>query len=321
VLGDAVVDTALAALRAKLARLDSPGQQLRPVTVLFADVVESTTLSRRLDPEDVHAIMDGALQHFTSIVEAQYGRVLQYAGDGLLAVFGAVEAHEDDPERAVRAGLEILDEAKRLAAQVQARHGYDGFNTRVGIHTGPVLLGGGVDAEGSIRGIAVNIAARMEQSAPSGGLRISHTTYRHVRSAFEVLEEPPILVKGIPDPVRSYVVLGVKAKTFGATNRGVAEDARRCGVETVAVSRELNAHAESSADASPTWRASEESPPPPRAGLCRVARPAAFSAPATAHVPRRRYRSEARRADRRDRGGLPAPRGPGLRSASAAPTG
>jgi class 3 adenylate cyclase/tetratricopeptide (TPR) repeat protein len=233
VLGDAVVDTALAALRAKLARLDSPGQQLRPVTVLFADVVESTALSRRLDPEDVHAIMDGALQHFTSIVEAQHGRVLQYAGDGLLAVFGAVEAHEDDPERAVRAGLEILDEAKRLAAQVLARHGYDGFNTRVGIHTGPVLLGGGVDAEGSIRGIAVNIAARMEQSAPSGGLRISHTTYRHVRSAFEVVEEPPILVKGIPDPVRSYVVLGVKAKTFGATNRGVD------GVETPLIGREV----------------------------------------------------------------------------------
>jgi class 3 adenylate cyclase len=158
--------------------------------------------------------MDGALQRFTSIVESHQGRVLQYAGDSLLAVFGAVLAHEDDPERAVRAGLGILEEAKRLAGQVQARHGYDDFNMRVGIHTGPALLGGGVDAEGSIRGIAVHIAARMEQTAPAGGLRISHTTYRHVRGVFEISEEPPILIKGIPDPLRSYVVLGVKAKTL-----------------------------------------------------------------------------------------------------------
>ena len=232
VLGDAVVDTALAALRARLARLGTPKQQLRPVTVLFTDVVGSTSLSRRLDPEDIHAIMDGALQHFTSIVESQHGRVLQYAGDSLLAVFGAVEAHEDDPERAVRAGIAILDEAKRLALEVQVRHGYDGFNMRVGIHTGPVLLGGGVDADGSIRGIAVHIAARMEQSAPTGGLRISHTTYRHVRGLFDVAEEPAIAVKGIPDPLRSYVVLRAKPRIFGAANRGVD------GVETPLIGRE-----------------------------------------------------------------------------------
>src|SRR2546427_3897825 len=143
VLGDAVVDTALAALRARLARLDIPDQQLKPVTMLFADVVESTRLSRRLEPEDIQTIMDGALRHFTSIVESQRGQVFQYAGDGLLAVFGAVEAREDDPECAVRAGLGILEEAKRIAVEIQARHGHDIFNVRVGIHTGPVLLGGG----------------------------------------------------------------------------------------------------------------------------------------------------------------------------------
>ena len=233
VLGDAVVDTALAALRARLARLGAPEQQLRSVTILFTDVVGSTTLSRRLDPEDIHAIMDGALQRFTSIVESQQGRVLQYAGDSVLAVFGSLDAHEDDPERAVRAGLGILDEAKRLAVEVQARHGYDGFSLRVGVHTGSVLLGGGVDAEGSIRGVAVNIAARMEQTAPAGSLRISHTTYRHVRSMVEVSEEPPILVKGIPEPLRSYVVLGIKPKTFGATSRGVD------GIETPLIGREV----------------------------------------------------------------------------------
>jgi len=231
-LGDAVVDTALAALRARLARLDVPEQQLKPVTILFADVVESTRLSRRLEPEDIQAVMDGALRRFTSIVESQRGRVFQYAGDGLLAVFGSVEAREDDPERSVRAGLSILDEAKQLAVEVQTRHGHDVFNVRVGIHTGPVLLGGGVDAEGSIRGIAVNIAARMEQSAPMGGLRISQTTYRHVRGLFDVSEEPPIAVKGIPASLRSYVVSDARPNVSGATSRGVD------GVETPLIGRE-----------------------------------------------------------------------------------
>jgi len=221
VLGDAVVDTALAALRARLARLDTPEQQLRPVTILFTDVVGSTSVSQRLDPEDIHVLMDGALQRFTAIIESRRGRVLQYAGDSVLAVFGALEAREDDAERAVLAGLQILDEARRLGLQARERHGHGDFNVRVGVHTGPVLLGGGVDAHGTIRGIAVNIAARMEQAAPAGQLRISHTTYRHVRGLFEVSEEPPLSVKGIAVPIRSYLVLGARLRAIDASLRGL----------------------------------------------------------------------------------------------------
>ena len=169
-LGDAAVDAVLAPLRAQLAALQAgadpaapaPAQTLRQVTVLFLDVVGSTTLSQHLDPEDIHALMDGALARSTSIVEALQGNVLLYAGDSLLAVFGADEAHEDDAERAVRAGLALLDEGKRQGQAVAQRHGHDGFNQRVGIHTGGVLLGGGVDADSSIRGMTVNVAARME---------------------------------------------------------------------------------------------------------------------------------------------------------------
>jgi predicted ATPase/class 3 adenylate cyclase len=236
VLGDAIAEMAIAPLREKLAAAlalaGSREQRLKSVTVLFMDVVGSTDLSRQLDPEDVHTMMDGALERLTAIVRSQQGRVLQYAGDSLLAVFGADQAHEDDPERAVRAGLAIVEEAPLLAARVKAEHGLDGFNLRVGINTGPVLLGGGVDAEGSIRGISVNIAARMEQTAPPGTLRISHDTYRHVRGVFEVEPQPPIAVKGITEPVRSYLVLRAKPRAFRVANRGLE------GIETRMVGRD-----------------------------------------------------------------------------------
>ena len=140
------------------------------------------------------------------------GKVLQYAGDNILAAFGADEAREDDAERAVRCGLALLELGKALGAEVQAAHGHDGFNVRVGIHTGGVLLGGGVDAEGSIRGIAVNIAARMEQTAPAGALRISHDTYAQVRGLFEVERQEPLAVKGVDEPIQSYLVLRAKPR-------------------------------------------------------------------------------------------------------------
>ena len=228
-LGDAVVDAALAPLRTRLASLSSaqpaasaPAEQtLRQVSVLFLDIVGSTTLSQRLDPEDVHAVMDGALACCTGIVESHRGKVLQYAGDSLLAVFGAHEASENDAERAVRAGLALLEEGRRQGRQIQRQHGYEGFSVRIGLHTGGVLLGGGIDNEGSIRGITVNIAARMEQTAPPGALRISHDTYSHVRGVFDVERQAPIHVKGLDEPLVTYLVQRAKPRAFRVATRGI----------------------------------------------------------------------------------------------------
>ncbi len=128
--------------------------------MLVLDVVGSTALTRQLDPEDVLEIMDGALQRFAPVVAQHGGRVLQYAGDSVLAAFGADAAREDDAERAVHAVLALLATAREHAVQVQQQHGHAGFDVRVGVHTGHVLLGGGVDEEGTIRGFTVNIAAR-----------------------------------------------------------------------------------------------------------------------------------------------------------------
>ncbi|MCE9657533.1 MAG: AAA family ATPase [Burkholderiales bacterium] len=231
VLGDSVVDAALAGLRAQLgalqaasaeaAELPAPTQALRLVSILFLDIVGSTTLAQHLDPEDVHALMDGALQRFTAIVRQHGGRVLQYAGDNLLAGFGAGEVHEDDADRAVRCGLALLAEGRAVGGEVLAAHGHGGFDVRVGIHSGNVLLGGGVEAEGTIRGNAVNVAARMEQSAPPGGLLMSVDTYRLVQGRFDVQEGQALRVKGIEAPILTYRVERERPREAHGVHRGV----------------------------------------------------------------------------------------------------
>ena len=226
-LGDAVVDAMLAPARARLAALvdaaalPEPAQTLKQVSILFLDVVGSTTLAQRLDPEAINAVMDNALARGTAVVQAHRGKVLQYAGDNILAAFGADESREDDAERAVHCGLALLELGKLLGAEVQAAHGHAGFNLRLGVHTGGVLLGGGVDAQGTVRGSAVNIAARMEQTAPAGAFRISHDTYAQVRGLFEVDAQEPLIVKGLDAPVRSYLVVRAKPRSFRIRTRGI----------------------------------------------------------------------------------------------------
>ena len=234
-LGNAVVDAALAPLRQQVAALApaAAAQQVRQVTVLFLDIVGSTSLSQRLDPEETAEIMDGALARFSAVVQAQGGRVLQYAGDNLLAAFGADGAREDDAERGVRAGLALLEAARDEAAAVARRKPGAGFGVRVGLHTGPVLLGGGVNAEGTIRGLTVNIAARMEQTAPAGGLRISHDTWRQVRGLFVVQAQDPIEVKGVASPMQTYLVQGLLPRAFRVPTRGID------GVEVAMVGRDV----------------------------------------------------------------------------------
>ena len=245
-LGDTAVDLAVAGLRAKLAALAAPlsplpasppapvapAQILKQVTILFLDAVGFTALSQRLDPEAIGAVMDDALARGTTLVQEHGGRVLQYAGDNILAAFGANGAREDDAERAVHCGLALLALGTTLSAEVLTAHDHNGFNIRVGIHTGDVLLGGGVDADGSIRGMAVNIAARMEQTAPAGTLRISQDTWALVRGDFDAEAQPPIIVKGRDEPIATWLVKAVKPRALRLPGRGIA------GLETPLVGRE-----------------------------------------------------------------------------------
>ena len=243
-LGSVVVDAMLAGLRARLSALaapaalpSEPAQTLKQVSILFLDLVGSTALAQRLDPEATSAVMDDALGRGTALVAAHHGKVLQYAGDNILAAFGADEAREDDAERAVHCALALLELGKTLGTEVQVAHGHAGFNLRVGIHTGGVLLGGGVNAEGSIRGSAVNIAARMEQTAPAGALRISHDTYAQVRGLFEVDAQEPLSIKGVDVPVQSYLVKRAKPRSFRIGTRGIE------GVATKMIGRDAELEA------------------------------------------------------------------------------
>jgi class 3 adenylate cyclase len=243
-LGDQVVDAALAPLQRRLDELTAllaareeppptePVQQRKLVTLLFMDIVDSTPLTRQMDPEDVMEIIDGALKHLAEPVTAHGGRVTRFMGDGFLSVFGAPRAGEDDPERAVRAGLAILSLASEIAAELEEAWDIQGFNVRVGISTGLVMLGGETEGEDTLMGAAVNLAARLESAAPPGGLLISHDTYRHVRGVFDVEPLEPITTKGFDEPVQVYRVLRARPRAFRLYTRGVE------GVETRMVGRE-----------------------------------------------------------------------------------
>ena len=218
-----------------LATRGQVGHERRTVTILFSDVKGSTAMAQHLDPEEVLEIMDGAFDVLIEPVYRYEGTLARLMGDAVLAFFGAPIAHEDDPERAIRAALEIIAGAREYAARLEQERGISDFNVRVGIHTGLVVVGEvGTDlrVEYTAMGDAVNLAARMEQSAPPGGILVTHDTYRHVRGVFDVQPQEPLLVKGRDEPVHTYLVQQAKPRAFRKPVRGVE------GIETRMVGRE-----------------------------------------------------------------------------------
>ncbi len=157
------------------------------VTVLFADVVGSTSMGEELDPEQIAEIMNGAFAFMNSAVAKYGGTVARLMGDAILAFFGAPAAHEDDPERAVRAGLEIQSLAREYAQSVKRDYDVD-FNVRVGINTGLAVLtmvGDQIKTEYTAMGDTTNLAARLQSAAAPCTVLVSADTYRLVKHAFE----------------------------------------------------------------------------------------------------------------------------------------
>jgi class 3 adenylate cyclase len=185
----------------------------RIITALFCDVAGSTAMAERLDPEEWADIMNRAFELLTAPVARYEGTVARLMGDALLAFFGAPTAHEDDPQRAILAGLDIIEAVAPLRAELKRQHDLD-FNVRVGINTGPVVVGdvgSAVASEYTAMGDAVNVAARMEQTAHPGTIRVSGDTYRVVAPLFEFEPLGRIEVKGKGEPVEAFRVVAVKA--------------------------------------------------------------------------------------------------------------
>ncbi|MDX1417464.1 MAG: adenylate/guanylate cyclase domain-containing protein, partial [Candidatus Promineifilaceae bacterium] len=162
VLGDAVVNTALAALQAQLARLDErdqTAQKRKLATVMFMDMAGHTALIRDLDLEDQLEVVDQALTLLSEPVKAFGGHITRYQGDGFKAVFGLPHGDEHDPDHAIRAALAIQSRAREIAADLEKRWNIQGFQIRVGIDTGMVIAGGIIEGQDSISGPPVNLAA------------------------------------------------------------------------------------------------------------------------------------------------------------------
>src|SRR5215207_4692180 len=196
------------------------------VTVLFADVVDSTAMGERLDPEQVIEIMNGAFA-FLNVAVAKYdGTVARLMGDAVLAFFGAPVAHEDDAERAVRAGLEIQAAAKDYGRAIKANYGVD-FNVRVGINTGLAVLavvGDEIKTEYTAMGDTTNVASRLQGAAAPGSVLISAGTYHLVKQLFEFKPRGAIEVKGKSAPIETYEVLAprdVPGKVRGLEGEGL----------------------------------------------------------------------------------------------------
>jgi class 3 adenylate cyclase/predicted ATPase len=184
---------------------DTAGAARRQLTVMFCDLVGSTALSTRLDPEDLREIISAYHRTVAQIVHESDGFIAKYMGDGVLIYFGYPRAHEDDAERAMRAGLGLVDAVGRLdigSVKLQAR---------VGIATGLVVVGDvtgeGSAQEQSIFGDTPNLAARLQALAEPGAVIVAASTHRLAGNLFEYRELGAVELKGIAAPVAAWQVL------------------------------------------------------------------------------------------------------------------
>lgn len=185
----------------------SPGAERRQLTIMFCDLVGSTALASRLDLEDLREVIGGYHRDVEKVVSRFDGFVAKYMGDGVLAYFGYPQAHEDDAERAIRAGLEIVTTARPVPVAPDGR-----LRVRIGIATGLVvvgdLVGAGEAHERGVVGETPNLAARLQTRAEPGSVVIDAGTHKLTGDIFEYEELGEVELKGFVDPVAAWRVRG-----------------------------------------------------------------------------------------------------------------
>jgi predicted ATPase/class 3 adenylate cyclase len=165
-------------------------EQRKVVTILFADVVGSTSLAAHADPEVVRSVMSRYFKRIANVAEAYGGTVEKFAGDAAMVVFGVPMVHDDDAERAVRAAIEIRDAAD--------------MSVRVGVNTGEAVAAATDDKQFMVSGDTVNVAARLQQGAEPGEVVVGELTHQLTRDAIHYEPREPVVARGKPEPIRAY---------------------------------------------------------------------------------------------------------------------
>jgi class 3 adenylate cyclase len=190
--------------------VDAPVEERRTITVLFTDIVGSTATAEQLDPEDVRARLAVYYARVRSELEHYGGSVEKFIGDAVVALFGAPIAHEDDPERAVRAALAV----REAISELNEADDWLDLKIRTGVNTGEalVVLGARVgEGEGMTAGDVMNTAARLQSNAPVDGIVVGEATYRATAHVIEYREATAIVAKGKAEPVPVWELVGAKA--------------------------------------------------------------------------------------------------------------
>jgi len=187
---------------------DANAGERRQITVMFCDLVDSTVLGQRLDPEELQRVIRAYQDACAQVVRRYEGHLAQYAGDGLLVYFGYPHAHEDDAERALQAGLAIVDAIARVNTDLAATRVR--LAVRIGVHSGVVVAGttGGPEPEKQMFGHTMNLAARIQSGAPPDSVVASAATLRLVAGRFVTRDLGARDMKGIAEPVAIHQVIG-----------------------------------------------------------------------------------------------------------------
>jgi class 3 adenylate cyclase/predicted ATPase len=189
--------------------VDAPREDRREVAVIFADVTGFTAICERLDPEEIHTLMNGCFVGLTQAIQTEEGCIDRYLGDAVMAIFGAPVAHEDDPVRACRAALAMQGFVEKFSEEWEAGTGVS-LKIRIGIHCGLVVAGVlGSDARMvyGARGDTMNIAARLQGIAPPGGILVSNDVVNRIGRLFEYGPAQQVTAKGKSNPIEAYELL------------------------------------------------------------------------------------------------------------------
>ncbi|HSH04973.1 MAG TPA: adenylate/guanylate cyclase domain-containing protein [Anaerolineae bacterium] len=223
VLGDAVVDASIAALQKQLTALTTANNtqtpQRKQITVLFARVAGLTTLIHHIDIEEVSHLTNQLWTTLDNIVTEHQGQIDKHIGDTLMAIWGREQTQENDPYQAAKAALSLQNETADFIKQYNLNQ----LTLHIGINTGLAILGEvGSIGEYTAIGDTVNVASRLEHAAPANSILLTHNSYRHIASQFEIQPQLPLQVKGKAEPLQVYQLISLQSNQLHQGSRGVA---------------------------------------------------------------------------------------------------